>query len=81
VNSSYDAIDQSGEGFGLYVYDDGFALSPLVMKKTWTKLELIQLYNGRKNKADESAYSEKSLSAKKVNQIVSDISGLLMGVT
>lgn len=81
VDGSYDVIDQSGEGFGLYVYEDSFAISPLVVKKKWTKMELIQLYNGRKNKADEPAYSEKSLSAKKVDRIISDLSGLLMGVT
>ncbi len=78
LNGCYDAIDQSGEGFGLYVYEDSFAISPLVVKKKWTKLELIQLYNGRKNKADEPAYSEKSLSAKKFDRIVSDIAALLM---
>ena len=82
ADSSYDVIDQSGEGFGLFVSDVIFGVSPLVMKKTWTKLELIRLYNGRKNKtADEPAYSEKSLSAKKVVRIISDISGLLIGVT
>lgn len=79
VDGSYDVIDQSGEGFGLYVSGDLLGVSPLVMKKTWTKLELIRLYNGRKNKtADEPAYSEKSLSAKKVQRIISDIAALLM---
>jgi hypothetical protein len=77
LNTCYETIDASGEGFGLYVYEDCFALSPLVLKKKWTKLELIRLYNSRKNNADENIYSEKSLSAKRFNKILSDITSLL----
>ncbi len=77
LNTCYEAIDKSGEGFGLYVYDVCFALSPLVAKKKWTKLELIRLYNNRKNKVDEKIYSEKSLSSKRFDDILSDISSLL----
>jgi GNAT superfamily N-acetyltransferase len=50
---------------------------PLVLKKKWTKLELIRLYNSRRNNADENIYSEKSLSAKRFDKILSDITNLL----
>jgi hypothetical protein len=77
IPDGYETIDASGEGFGLSVYEDCFALSPLVLKKKWTKLELIRLYNSRKNNADENNYSEKSLSAKRFDKILSDIASLL----
>ena len=77
LKTCYEAIDKSGEGFGLYVYDVCFAISPLVVKKKWTKVELIRLYNNRKNKVGEKIYSEKSLSSKRFDKILSDINNLL----
>ncbi len=77
LDACYEVIDASGEGFGLFIYESCSALSPLVLKKKWTKLELIRLYNNRKNKADENTYSEKSLSAKRFNKILTDITNLL----
>ena len=77
LKTCHETIDKSGEGFGLYVYDDCLALSPLVVKKRWTKLELIRLYNNRKNKVNEKIYSENSLSSKRFDKIFSDINSLL----
>jgi len=57
----YGAIDSSAEGWGLSVCEDGMAVvSPLTMKKRWTKLEVIRLYNSRKKrKWSDQPYSEK----------------------
>ena len=38
-------VDASGEGWGVYL--DLSAVSPLVLKKTWTKAELLRLYRER----------------------------------
>ena len=46
----------------------------MVLKKTWTKLELIRLCNGRRNRPpDEEPYSEKSLSSKKLTKVIADL--------
>ncbi|MGH7427347.1 MAG: hypothetical protein ACREJ4_03155 [Candidatus Methylomirabilaceae bacterium] len=37
-------IDATGEGWGLYT--ELAAVSPLVLKKRWTKAELLELYRG-----------------------------------
>ena len=73
---SYDAIDSTGEGWSFYF--DKWVLSPLCLKKRWTKLEIIRLYNNRKNKtSDHVTYSEKSLSSKRLDMIFNDIFELL----
>jgi hypothetical protein len=73
---SYDAIDSTGEGWSFY--SDKWVLSPLCIKKRWTKLEIIRLYNNRKNKtSDHINYSEKSLSSKRLDMVFNDIFELL----
>lgn len=73
---SYDAIDSTGEGWSFY--SDKWILSPLCIKKRWTKLDIIRLYNNRKNKTtDHDMYSEKSLSSKRLDRIFIDIFDLL----
>ncbi|MBN1364840.1 MAG: hypothetical protein JW976_08550 [Syntrophaceae bacterium] len=73
---SYDAIDSTGEGWSFY--SDKWILSPLCIKKRWTKLEIIWLYNNRKNKASNHVtYSEKSLSSKRLDRVFNDIFELL----
>ena len=73
---SYDAIDSTGEGWSFY--SDKWVRSPLCIKKRWTKLEIIRLYNNRKNKnSDHINYSEKSLSSKRLDMVFNDIFELL----
>ncbi|MCI5208362.1 MAG: hypothetical protein D3910_06120 [Candidatus Electrothrix sp. ATG2] len=72
----YYAFDSTGEGWSFN--PEHWALSPFCEKRRWTKLEIIRLCNNRKNKAsDEKLYSEKSLSAKRVDRIFGDIFELI----
>ena len=72
----YDAFDSTGEGWGFY--PKHFLLTPLVAKKRWTKREMIQLFNNRKNKNEnDKPYSEKSISAKRLERIVEELVDLL----
>ena len=65
-------VDSTGETWDLYV--DGMLLSPLTLRKRATKMELIKLVNGRKNKSrHEKPYSEKSLSAKTFEMVFQDL--------
>ncbi len=73
---SYNAIDIKGEGWGFY--PEHWLITPLSLKKRWTKLEIIKLYNSRKNKKNEDIiYSEKSLSTKRLDRIIADIVEIL----
>jgi hypothetical protein len=79
ANATFDALDGSGEGFGVYVFEDSIAVSPLTVSKSWTKLELIRLFNGRKNRPpDDQPYSEKSLASKRLGKIIADIVRLVL---
>jgi len=72
--STFDAVDATGEGWGVYILEEGIAVSPLVWKKAWTKLELIRLCNGRRNcPPNEEPYPETSLGSKKLGRIISDL--------
>lgn len=75
-DASYDVIDSSGEGWTFDVEHE--VLSPLTLKRQWTKREVIQLYSGRKNNEEgEPPYPEKSLSSKRFDRIIADIVELL----
>ncbi len=51
----------------------------LVGKKIWTKLELIRLCNGRRNRPpDEEPYPETSLGSKKLSRSISDLARRLL---
>ncbi|MFH1672525.1 MAG: hypothetical protein ABIF87_03770 [Pseudomonadota bacterium] len=73
-NEFYNVIDKTGEGWSLYTHQN-MMISPLTFKKKWTKLEIIKMYNDRKNNKGitEKKYSEKSLSSKPLRKILSDI--------
>jgi len=66
------AIDSTGEEF--WYTPKYYVVSPGFVRKRWTKKRIIDLYNSFEN---EVKYSEKSLSAKKVNRIILDICNLL----
>ena len=72
-DKSYGMVDFTGEGWSLYA--PKMVLSPLTLKKRWTKREIIKLFNERENieLAEGKKYSEKSLSAKRLNKIISDL--------
>lgn len=74
-DKNYDLIDISAEGW--WFLPNHMAISPLTMKKKWFKKEIISLYNNRKNSTDGKTYSEKSLSAKRFDNIFNDIVELL----
>lgn len=75
-DQTYRAIDSTGEGWSFYPAH--WILTPLTIKKRWTKLEIIRLYNDRKNKnPGDCQYSEKSLSAKRLDKIIFEIAELL----
>jgi len=72
----YDLIDCTGKVWSLYV--DKMILSPLNFQKKRTKLEIIKLFNERENTALGKGiqYSEKSISAKRFDRILSDLVNL-----
>ena len=79
VNTDYPVIDVTGEGWGLYLFPSAAALSPMAVKKRWSKREIIHLYNERKNRSkDDSLYCEKSLSSKRLDRIIGEIAKLLL---
>lgn len=75
-SNSYNVVDSSIEGW--VFIPKHWVISPMTFKKRWTKLELIRMYNGRKNKKNEDfKYSEKSLSSKRLDKVFNDIFQLL----
>ncbi|MBT4003028.1 MAG: hypothetical protein HOF10_06895 [Chloroflexi bacterium] len=72
----YNAVDRTGER---WIFDPNrWSLYPPIGKNKWAKHELIDLYNGRINrKTEDPLYSEKSLSSKRLERILSDIFALL----
>jgi hypothetical protein len=78
TKTNYPVIDSTGEGWGLYLFPSEAVLSPMAVKKRWSKREVIHLYNQRKNVSEnESPYSEKSLSSKRIDRIIREIADLL----
>jgi hypothetical protein len=80
-DKSYDLVDFTGEGWSLYV--PKMVISPLTSKKRWTKREIIKLFNERQNieLAEGKKYSEKSLSAKRLDKVISDLVEISGSVT
>ena len=72
-DKSYDMVDFTGEGWSLYL--PKMLISPLTLKKRWTKREIIKLFNERENikVAEGKKYSEKSLSAKRLDKRIFDL--------
>jgi hypothetical protein len=67
------AIDARVEGFSYHPAHD--TLSPLTVKKVWTKAEIIALYNAR-NPAGVPAYAP-NLATRKLPQVFADVVDLL----
>lgn len=74
--SSYSVIDISGEGW--VFHPDIMAISPMTAKKRWFKKEVIAIYNNRKNIISKAVYSQKSIAAKRFENIFIEIVELLL---
>ncbi|MCA1765641.1 MAG: hypothetical protein LC633_05260 [Desulfobulbaceae bacterium] len=72
----YNLVDFTGEGWTLHIPE--MVISPLTAKKRWTKLEIIKLFNERANNElwGGEQYSEKSLPAKRLGRIISDLAAI-----
>lgn len=66
-------IDARAEGFAFY--PDLETITPLTLKKDWTKAEIIALYHARKS-SGAPTYS-RSLANRKLPAVVSDIVSLI----
>ena len=69
------AIDSTGEEF--WYSPENCAISPGFAFKIWTKKQIIELYNNCDLVMDDTKYSEKSLSGKRLSHIIADICNLL----
>ena len=66
------AIDSSGEAF--WYTPEKYVISPGFFCKKWTKKQIVELYNKSLNENQREHHcSTKSLSAKRLQKIVSDI--------
>lgn len=66
-------IDARAEGFAFY--PDLETITPLTLKKSWTKAEIVALYDARK-RPGAPAYT-RSLPNRKLAEVVSDIVALV----
>jgi len=67
--SQYDVIDLNAEGWSFV--PDLLVLSPLTIKKNWTKKELSDLVNNRNNKKNKKPYTIKLY--KKYDDIIREL--------
>lgn len=69
-------VDATGEGWALHT--EWMTVSPLTIKKRWTKSEIIRLFNLSANaRRTGQTYPEASLSNKSVQRVVADIAALV----
>jgi len=69
-------VDSTGEEFGYSC--ERRVLSPGFMGKRWTKRQIIDLYNSRTG--SDRRYSARSLSNKRLSEILAEISDLIRGL-
>ena len=73
-------VDASGEGWALHV--EYMAVSPMTLKKRWTKKEVIAMFNDSDTaKRSGKEYSTKSFSAKRLDRIIADLVALIRAST
>ena len=71
-NRALPIVDVTGEGWALHT--DLRAVSPLTLKKRWTKMDVIQMFNTSVNAARSGfTYPERSLASKPLNRVIGDI--------
>ena len=71
---SWPVIDASAEAFSFY--PEMMVITPLAVKKRWTKSEMVDLYNVRRN-PDVPEYVAGSLNNKRFDRVVAEIVVLL----
>jgi hypothetical protein len=69
------AIGSTGEEF--WYSPENYVIAPGFAFKKWTKKRLIELYNDSNSVNNDTKYSAKSLSSKRLTQLISDICNLL----
>jgi hypothetical protein len=70
-----DVVDATGEGWSFHA--DLMIVSPLTLKKRWTKSAVIRLFNESENaRRIGVAYPETYLSGKSVSRIITDVAAL-----
>ena len=69
-------LDSTGEEF--WYSREQRVLSPGFLGKRWTKMQIIDLYNS--HVGSDRRYSVRSLSNKRLSEIVSEISALIRGL-
>jgi hypothetical protein len=76
TDATFPVVDCSGEGLGLYT--NLMALSPMVMKKTWMKAELVSLYRasvvGRRH---PDGRDDKAWLRLRLEEVISEIVSLI----
>ena len=74
-NKVLDIVDATGEGWAFHV--ELMIVSPLTLKKRWTKSAVIRLFNESENaRRIGGAYPETSLSGKTLARIITDVAAL-----
>jgi hypothetical protein len=70
-----DIVDATGEGWAFHV--ELMIVSPLTLKKRWTKSAVIRLFNESENaRRIGGAYPETSVSGKTLVRIITDVAAL-----
>lgn len=71
-------VDARGEGWVLHT--DEMVVSPLTLKKRWTKQQIIAMFNSSDTARQlGKQYSTKSLSSKRLDRVVAEIVALIAG--
>jgi len=74
-NKVLDIVDATGEGWAFHV--ELMIVSPLTLKKRWTKSAVIRLFNESENaRRIGGAYPKTSLSGKTLMRIIVDVAAL-----
>ncbi len=75
--SNYPLVDSSAEGWSLVA--DYMVVSPLTIDKRWTKRKVIEMFNQSDNAKElRMAYSDRGLSAKRFDRILTEIVHILL---
>jgi hypothetical protein len=74
-NAVLDIVDATGEGWALHA--GLMAVSPLTLKKTWRKSEVIRLFNQSQSaRRLRGTYPETALSGRPLARIIADVAAL-----
>ena len=75
VGRVFQMVDATGEGWAFHT--EWTVVSPLTLKKRWTKAEIIRLFNeSEAARRRGQVYPETSLRSKSLQRIIAEIAGL-----